>query len=106
MRKFKQLNKIEKTQAVNQAQNEILTLIIEGVIVFNDKLNDDDLQARIDKAATKADANRTPWFLNEIMFEDSYIKDRIKSMALINAEDSLYLENNENMPIRLKGDAA
>lgn len=94
MKTYDQLNKVQQKAAFDKALNELLTAINEG-LRFNDKLNKDDLQARIDKAFAKAERLHTPWFSREIMLEDKYIRSTLEGMAQVFAEDALYPENHE-----------
>jgi hypothetical protein len=103
MRKFDQLSEKEKQQAINQALESIVDSILQGAMRFDDSLNQDDLQERIDRAFEKAEENQTPWFAAEILLEDAYVKESLEGMALCDAEDSLYLEDSESMPVRLRG---
>jgi hypothetical protein len=69
-----------------------VTDILEG-LRFNDALNGDDLQARIDKAIQTAEDNRTPWFAGECVLETC--REEIEGMARCTAEDALYPEAGE-----------
>lgn len=88
MRTFDQLTADEQTRAVKRETDDLLTAILEGAIRFNDQLNGDDLQARIDKAIAKADAMRTPWFAGEYVMD--LAGDEIEGMARARAEDAKY----------------
>lgn len=88
--KFQELNEEQKTAAIRHFTNELIEAISAGAIRFNDKLNKDRLQSRIDKAAAKAEEMATPWFFGEILLEDKYCKDRLESMAVCDAEDTEY----------------
>lgn len=106
MKTYKQLNKSEQKQAINQEMNNLLEAIIQDGLRFDDVKNEDKLQAKIDKAFEKADKMQTPWFVREIMLEDKYIKESLMGMAECVAEDNTYLEDNEIMPVRLKKGSA
>jgi len=93
MRTFEQLTKEERKQALDKAITDLLTAICEGVVRFNDELNRDDLQARIDAAFAKAERMRTPWFSHEYIMDTC--RDEIEGMARCDAEDSLYLDKGE-----------
>lgn len=67
------------------------------MIRFNDELNGDDLQARIDAAAEKAEELQTPWFAGEIMLEDEAVKTSLEGMARCDAEDAFYAEPSETV---------
>jgi len=60
---------------------------MEGVR-FNDALNHDDLQARIDAAGEKANAMQTPWFWGEYIMDTC--REDLEGMARCTAEDALY----------------
>ena len=98
MRTFSQLSKEEQSKAEVQALNEVLRHVTEGAIRFNDALNHDDLQARIDSAWEKAESMQTPWFANEYIMDTC--GDDPRSMAQADAEDALYPDPSENI-IRL-----
>ena len=72
-----------------------LKAILEGGLRFNDEANGDDLQARIDKACDQADKMQTPWFAHEYIMDTC--REELTGMALAQAEDSLYSEQNENV---------
>jgi len=99
MRTFKQLNTAEKATAEEKTLSELLTAILEG-LRFNDELNNDDLQERIDSALEKADDMRTPWFAHEFLMEDPYVKEMLEGMAQIDAENCFYPDAHERV-IRL-----
>ena len=100
MRTYEQLTPAEQDEAVNIAASELLEGILEGAIRFNDALNADDLQARIDTACARAEEMRTPWFAHEYIMDTC--RDEIMGMAQCDAEDALYPEPGERM-IHLKG---
>jgi hypothetical protein len=92
--KFNKLTKEQQAKAINYHASELLKAILEG-LRFNDKLNNDKLQSRIDKAMAKAEAMRTPWFSHEYIMDDKYCKERIEGMALCDAEDCDYELNSK-----------
>jgi hypothetical protein len=94
MRKFSDLTEQEQAAAENKAAEELLRAILDGAVRFNDKLNGDRLQARIDKAVTRADKMQTPWFAHEYIMDTC--AEEIRGMARCNAEDALYLDPGEN----------
>jgi len=96
MKSFEQLTEIQKKAALEKAIQYVLQGIAEGVMRFNDKLNGDDLQARIDRAFEKAERLSTPWFIGEILMEDKYIREHVEGMAQCDAEDAIYLERGEH----------
>ncbi len=91
MKTYEQLTDIQKQSAVNYYLGFLLERIIGGSVRFNDKLNEDDLQARIDKAREKAEGMRTPWFAHEYILDTC--REDLASMAQCEAEDSLYSED-------------
>jgi len=88
MRTYDELSKADQESAHDKALSRLLTAICEGAIRFNDELNGDDLQARIDAAFEKAEAMRTPWFAHEYVMETC--DEELRSMALCDAEDAVY----------------
>lgn len=102
MRNYTELNELEQKAAIEQALTNLIEAVTEGALRFNDSLNQDDLQARIDRAFAKAERLRTPWFLGEILLDDAVIRDALTGMATCDAEDAIYLESFEPTPIRLK----
>ena len=86
---FEQLTEEEKKAAIAADTTSLLKAIIEGMR-FNDELNGDFFQARIDRAIQKAEDNRTPWFAHEYIMEDASCKEQIEGMARCSAMDSLY----------------
>lgn len=99
MKTYDQLTLAEQRQAEAQALDSLLQAIIEGAIRFNDKANDDDLQARIDKAGKQADEMRTPWFVGEYIMDTC--RPELEGMAQVDAQDALYPDPTEHV-IRLR----
>lgn len=95
MRTYEQLTEVEQKQAQEQELNDLLRDVVEG-LRFDDSMNDDDLQARIDKAMEQAEKMQTPWFAHEYVMDDEYVADSLRSMALNRAIDALYLEDREH----------
>jgi hypothetical protein len=85
---FEDLTDDERTAAIEKATESLLTAIVEGAIRFNDELNHDDLQARIDGAFERAEAMQTPWFAGEYVMEVA--GDDIRGMASCDAEDAMF----------------
>ncbi len=90
MKTYQQLTQAQQEKALDKAVECLLTSILEGAIRFNDKLNHNDLQARIDAACAKAEKMRTPWFAGEYIMDTC--SDDIRSLAQCDAEDALYSE--------------
>lgn len=99
MKSYHELSADEQTKARAHFLTSLLTDIIEGGLRFNDELNQDGLQARIDAAFDKADAMQTPWFSHEYILDTC--RNELESMALCMAEDTTYLQPDEQMPVRL-----
>ena len=95
MKTYSELTSEQQAAALDKQVAELLTVIVEGAIRFNDKINRDDLQERIDTAIQTAEGLRTPWFAGEIIMEA--VGDEIRSMAMATAEDALYAESHENV---------
>ena len=93
MRQFDELTNDEQDQVVSQEMTSFLTAIIEGAIRFNDGLNGDDLQARIDKAQERAEEMQTPWFAHEYVMDTC--KDEIESLARGALQDCLFASPDE-----------
>jgi hypothetical protein len=93
MKTFNQLNKEQQDSAVEYEVRELLTAILDHGIRFNDALNGDDLQARIDAAIERAEQNQTPWFAHEYVMDTC--GDDLRGMARCTAEDAVYSEPNE-----------
>jgi hypothetical protein len=85
--KFDQLNEEQQEKALQYHTSKLLQAICEG-LRFNDELNRDDLQAKIDKAFEIADKMQTPWFAHEYIMETC--KEEIEGMAQCDAEDAEY----------------
>ena len=94
MKTYEQLTKQEQEQAIDQETNDLLRAIIEGAVRFNDKLNGDDLQARIDEAIERAHEMQTPWFAHEYIMDTC--ADDIRSIASSQATTAIYLEDGEH----------
>src|SRR3972149_6940703 len=93
MKTYEQLTVEQQKAAVDKCASNLLTAIVEGAIRFNDELNNDTLQERIDAAFAKADEMQTPWFSHEYIMDTC--KDEIMGMAQCEAEDTLYPEPGE-----------
>jgi hypothetical protein len=97
MKKFNELTEKQQTKALNYFALLILKNIVEDGLRFDDELNHDDFQARIDAAIKKAEDKQTPWFAGELLLEDSVCKEIIYGMATCDAEDAHYLEEGESI---------
>lgn len=95
MRRYNDLNKKEKEKAFQKALASLLEAVVTGTISFNDALNHDDLQARIDRAIEKAEQMQTPWFAHEYIMDDEHAKNELEAMARVDAEDAYYPEAGE-----------
>lgn len=94
MKRFDQLTAEQQTEAVNYASNILLKAILKGELRFNDRLNRDGLQRRIDAACKKADKMQTPWFAHEYIMDTC--REDIEGMARCDAEDAIYLESGDH----------
>ncbi len=88
MKTFEQLTETQKSEAKEITLSNLLTDIIEHGIRFNDRLNGDNLQARIDAAGQKAEDMQTPWFWAEYILDTC--REELEEMAYCQAEDALY----------------
>jgi hypothetical protein len=94
MKTYEQLTPDQQKAAVNKELASLLEPIIEGAIRFNDKLNHDTLQKRIDTAIEKANKMQTPWFAHEYILDTC--REDLEGMAQVQAEDAVYLEAGEH----------
>jgi hypothetical protein len=85
MRKFNELSKAEKEEAINYMLTNLLKAITEGIEVF-----DKEIQSRIEKAFRKAEQMQTPWFAHEYIMEDPITKKYLQSIAEDEAQKALY----------------
>jgi hypothetical protein len=92
MKVFNDLTDAQKTAAIDHCYTQLLTDILEHGIRFNDEMNQDDTQARIDKAVAKAEAKQTPWFAHEYIADDKKLVECLRGMAECTAEDAMYSE--------------
>jgi hypothetical protein len=95
MKTYYQLTTDQQTVARNKCLRALLEDILDGGIRFNDALNHDDLQARIDAACEKAEKTLTPWFSPEFILDTC--REDLEGMAQCEAEDTLYSENERVM---------
>jgi hypothetical protein len=95
MKTYDQLTPEQQTKALDHQVERLLKDILENGIRFNDKLNEDNLQARIDKAIDRAEAMHTPWFAHEYIMDTC--REEIEGMAYVAAKESLYSEVNERI---------
>jgi hypothetical protein len=93
MKKFTDLTQDQQEKAIAQCTTDLLKAICEGAIRFNDQSNNNDLQARIDKAIEIAEQKRTPWFSSDYIFKTC--KEEIDAMARADAENAIYMEADE-----------
>ncbi len=93
MKTFEQLTAAEQTVAVDKAIQRLVEQIAEERIHFNDALNGDNLQARINAAWKQMERLKTPWFIGEAVMETCGVE--IRGMAQCNAEDAIYSEPGE-----------
>ena len=95
MKTYEQLSTEEKDKARRIALEGWLTAIVEGAVRFDDKLNGDDLQARIDAACDKAGDMQTPWFAHEYIMETC--ADDLTALAEADVQDALYPDPDERI---------
>jgi len=93
MKTFEQLSETEKARAFEKCLCLLLRQVTTGAIRFNDTLNGDDLQARIDAATVRAEAMRTPWFAHEYILDTC--REELESIARCDAADALYAAPSE-----------
>lgn len=93
MKTYSQLTEAQQEKAQESALNALLNAILEGAVRFNDELNGDKLQARIDAACEQAEKMQTPWFAGEYIVEA--VGDELRGMARVDAEDAIYPERGE-----------
>ena len=92
MRNFDQLSVDEQAIAYREATKQVLKYILMG-ITFDDEMNGDDLQSRIDKAVEEAEAMETPWFAGEYIMDVA--REEIEAMGRADAERAIYLDSGE-----------
>ena len=95
MKTYDELTEEQQAKAVEREVGELLRAILQG-LRFDDAKNGDDLQARIDRAAEKAEEMQTPWFTHEYILEDDACKEAVEGIARAAAEDAIYLEAGEH----------
>ena len=100
MKKFDELTENQKNQVINNELGFLLEAIVTGVIRFNDEYNQNDLQARIDKAITKANEMETPWFAHEYIMDTC--EKELKEIAIALLQNCLFAEKNEPRVIHLE----
>jgi len=93
MRQFDELNQTEQADVVDREMVSLLETITEGAIRFNDGLNGDDLQARIDTAQARAEEMRTPWFAHECILDTC--REDIEALARGSLQDCLFASPDE-----------
>lgn len=95
MKSFEKLSPAQQVKAIERCLARLLGAVCEGEIRFNDDLNGNDLQKRIDAARSEAESMRTPWFAHEYILHAC--KDELEGVARADAEDALYSEPGENV---------
>ena len=99
MRSFAELTTDQQSRVVDHFLSQLLGAVADGSISFRDADNGDDTQARIEAAAAKAQAAQTPWFVGEIIMEDTVLAERLRGMARSHAENSSYMIEGNNVLI-------
>src|SRR4051812_47166470 len=97
MKTYSELTPEQQLKAIKHQSALLLSDIITDAIRFNDKLNGDDLQKRIDDAMDRAESMHTPWFAGEYIMDTC--REEIEGMAQVTAEDALYSEDEYVIPI-------
>lgn len=95
MKRYEGLTEEQQKKALKVCTERLLAAICEGTIRFNDELNGDDLQARIEEAWADMERLQTPWFIGERIMETC--RDEIEGMAQYDAEEALYAETEERV---------
>jgi uncharacterized protein (DUF1697 family) len=93
MKTYDQLTEVQKQEAFRRRLEDVLTLLADGALRFNDEENGDDLQKRIDAAFRKANAMHTPWFIGNYILDtcSKEINDEVKCEI----EKAIYPEKGE-----------
>jgi len=92
MKAYNQLTEKEQAAARKYFFGKLLADVANGMIQFSDTLNENDLQAKIDRRIAEAESMQTPWFAGEYIMSDEDVAQELIGMASCNAEDALYLE--------------
>lgn len=95
MKTYDQLTDKQKAKAFEKSVDDLLYHIVECGLRFDDELNHDTLQTRIDAAWAEAKRLQTPWFVGEIIMKTC--REEIERMAQCDAEDALYAEPDETV---------
>jgi hypothetical protein len=98
MKAYDALTPAQQANALAYFTTRILEAILEQGLSFDDAVNDDNLQARIDAACKKAEGMHTPWFAHKYIMDTC--KEDIESMAQCDAEDALYSEDETVVSLR------
>lgn len=88
MKTFEQLIETEQAKAIEKCLYFILEDVVSGAIRFNDSLNENTIQSRIDAAQEKAEKMQTTWFAHEYILDTC--REDLEGMARCEAEDALY----------------
>lgn len=86
IRNYEDLSVQDKEKAVNKCLRQLISLIVNAGIRFEDN----ELQSHIDAALKKAEELQTPWFAGEMLLEDKWLKDMLEKMALADAQEAIY----------------
>lgn len=89
MKTFFQLDDEKQEKAVKTEINRILLELAEGTLVPNDKT----LIEGIEAAKRNCEANKTPWFLAEAIYEE--IGHDVRRWARESASEAIYIEAHE-----------
>jgi hypothetical protein len=92
---YDELTSEQQESARLYALHELLMDICEHGLRFDDSMNEDDLQARIDAAGKRAERMRTSWFWCEYILDTC--REELECLAAGTAEDAVY---TRRIPIR------
>jgi len=95
MKRFDELTQAQQRAAEDRFLCRWLKAVCEGTIRFNDELNHDTLQARIDKAIERANQMQTPWFAHEYVLDTC--REDLEGLARADAQDALYPSADETV---------
>lgn len=72
MNTWDELSEKQQESAIEKIIDQDLNLIVEGRLQFNDEQNEDNLQEVIDGVIADAQAQQTPWFALEMIWNAKY----------------------------------
>lgn len=91
MKKYNELSSEQQKKAVRYSMDQFFEALCKGHLRL-----EDEPQSRVEAAIKKAEDLHTPWFASEYIASDAVVMEYLEVLAESEAEELLYLEDEEN----------